>query len=168
MNINDLPPEIAALARKRQQEYSGNSRDYYKNADKLTDAFDWDETTEGDGFWDKVNDGDYEPFYARYGRPSYVHPNDGLVEEPVKEWVPKVGERVLVWTRSEPKERLVFLFKFNNLFYCVSGEEFMLNGLAIQAVPFENCEEITSPRRITRAEIAKAMNIEGDNFEIVD
>src|SRR5687768_15229167 len=104
MNINDLPPEIAALARKRQQECANDA--YEKNTDFLCDAFCWTSSEEGEHFWNKVDDGKYNDFYARYGRLSYVHPNDGLVEKPVKEWVPKVGERVLVYTRNEPKESL--------------------------------------------------------------
>jgi hypothetical protein len=146
MNINDLPPEIAALARK----YATTNSEY------LQKAFTWDDTPGGYAFWEQINVGNYEPFYARYGRPA-------------EEWVPKVGEGVLVSDDGyEQEETKIFLCKFGNYYVCASenvGYPLPKGRFGCYVWPY--CKPIPTPRRITRAEIAKAMNIEGE-FEIID
>lgn len=172
MNINDLPPEIAALARKRQQEERNPG--YNSTTNELARAFYWGPDDDPDSefkIWNNAYIGNYDDFYARYGRPSYVHPNDGLVEEPVKEWVPKVGERVSVSNNNEDWHEAIYVAEKDGMtIACIQvGIDHFEKGRLFTSGWYNHVRRlIPTPRRITRAEIAKAMNIEGDNFEIVD
>ena len=167
MLISQLPPEIAALARKRQTAD-------FPAPDELHQLFRWDDSEEGYVFWSEINSGNYDSFYAKYGRPDYTHPNDGaeLIKEEIpqqKEWVPKVGERVMCTGLGykEPVER-VFAFKHNEIFFVIQPGHSLGKQGNLVVEQYSDCKPVPTTRRITRAEIAKALNIEGDNFEIVD
>lgn len=156
MNINNLPPEIAALARKRQQECA--SAPYCQKTNRLQNAFRWSVTEEGIEFWHSISEGNYAPFYARYGRPA-------------DEWVPKVGERVSISNNNEDWYEAIYVAeKDGSIIACMAGQiaAFEEHRLFVSGWYAYVRRWLPTPRRVTRAEIAKALNIEGDNFEIVD
>jgi hypothetical protein len=63
MKLNDLPQEIEELAIKRSDFATKEIQE-----DDLRRLFRWKETPEGLEFWREINQGNFEPFYAKYGR----------------------------------------------------------------------------------------------------
>jgi hypothetical protein len=64
MKLNDLPQEIEELAIKR----SDFATKEIQEDDSIGGLFRWKETPEGLEFWREINQGNFEPFYAKYGR----------------------------------------------------------------------------------------------------
>lgn len=58
MKISDLPPGLRELAERRLLD-----KPYAPRGDALEWAFVWGDTPEGSGFWLKVFDGNFAPFY---------------------------------------------------------------------------------------------------------
>jgi hypothetical protein len=59
--ISKLPPEIRELAEKRRSE-----RVFPSETDKLSEAFDWDNTPEKHLFWMEIDRENYSVFYTIY------------------------------------------------------------------------------------------------------
>jgi len=70
MKLNDLPQEIEELAIKRSDFATKEIQE-----DDLRRLFRWKETPEGYEFWDEINQGNFEPFYVKYG---------GKIDKPVE------------------------------------------------------------------------------------
>lgn len=62
MKISELPEEIRDLVKKRTKELEGD-----KKAVHLISAFNWSESCEGLVFWNCLNKGNFNPYYAKYG-----------------------------------------------------------------------------------------------------
>lgn len=71
MKLNDLPQEIEELAIKR----SDLATKEIKEDDSVSELFHWDSTPEGLEFWREINQGNFKPFYAKYG---------GKIDKPVE------------------------------------------------------------------------------------
>ena len=54
MKISELPEEIRKVALLRQQECK--DPDYEKNTDELEEAFEWDDTEEGEDYWGELDE----------------------------------------------------------------------------------------------------------------
>lgn len=68
MLVKDLPIEIQKVVLSYQEKY-GNipTSDIDLRKDLDGGNFDWIDE-EGDNFWDRINDGDFDGFYERYPR----------------------------------------------------------------------------------------------------
>jgi hypothetical protein len=71
MKIKDLPQEIKELALLRQKEY-GNNRSALADLADGSESFFWDDTREEWDFWNKINQGNFQPFYDRYPQPNPI------------------------------------------------------------------------------------------------
>lgn len=66
MKLKDYPKEIQELIVKRVKD---TTRVKIRPNLYLTSAFLWDYTPEGFCFWEKINDGNLQPFYDKYPVP---------------------------------------------------------------------------------------------------
>ena len=67
MKIKDLPQPIKELVLKRQVEQGNEpNEELYLISGKKRGNFDWIETIEEDDFWNKIDLGNFKPFYDLY------------------------------------------------------------------------------------------------------
>lgn len=85
MLIKDLPIEIQNRIEECQREQK-RSFNYKRDMQDGYDIFTWSRTSEGEDFWEKINDGDFTEFYERY--PKTVSIEDvKSIEEDLFNWL---------------------------------------------------------------------------------
>lgn len=108
MKLKDLPQPIRELAEKRIRE-QGNEPDGEKDLGAVifNGGFDWDETIEGEDFWNEVAEGNFTPFYERYPQ-SKQYTLEQLREEKIA---------VLVENKEQAKKLGIDLFGLLKVYY---------------------------------------------------